>query len=153
MHNISKTGVSYRVPASLWYKSIIIIVGLFATTLHAQHFASEPSKDTEIDASIDLIDLGVELDFFAVCRNVISTRMGGLEYIYRKHKKDDKTFLGQIMVKIIVTQEGVVSRCDIVRSQLKSIDFQKEIKEKIQTWRFGRLAQNSQEVLIPFYFK
>jgi TonB family protein len=124
---------------------------LFLGIAGAQQIVEE--KQNDIDPSVDLTDLGSELDLFTVARQVIGSHAGGLEYIYRKFKSQDAKFFGEIMIKMTINQEGTVTDCKIMKTQLHNKTFQQETIKAIKTWKFGRLPNKTQEIIAPFYFK
>ena len=112
----------------------------------------EEEKQHELDKSIDVVAFKKDLDVYSIVRSVLNYRMGGLQYIYMKHKGSNKEFKGQVMLKLVINKQGTVERIQIMRTQFQSREFHAEIMKEIKEWNFGMLPVDEQKVVVPFYF-
>jgi len=130
-----------------------LVLLMLSPVLGQGHIVYEDEeKQHELDKSIDVTSFKKDLDVYSIVRSVINYRVGGLQYIYKKHKGKDKKFKGQVMMKLTINRTGQVEKIKIMRTQFQNRDFHAEIMEKIKTWKFGELPVDKQKVVVPFYF-
>jgi TonB family protein len=115
--------------------------------------APKKEKQSELDESIDLNELKQKLDLFKVTRDVVNANIGNLMAIHQKYKAANPGNVGQMVVKVTLKKDGTVDKCKVVRNDIKDDKFSDEIVTAVQTWKFGPMTKEGQEVLIPFFFK
>ena len=129
-----------------------ILIPLLSLLLAAQ-LLQAGKKMYELDESINLSELKEKLELFKKTRKVVNDNMGGIMKIHAKHKQTNPKLAGQMIMKLVLSGKGEVTKCKVVKSQLTSKEFHYDAVQTVKEWKFGKLPKEKQEVLIPFFFK
>lgn len=85
----------------------------------------------------------------------IEEKMPDLMELYQEHSlKSDQDVGGKLVVKFSIFPDGsVYSSIEIVSSTIKRKEFERDICERIKTWRFSGLGNMEQPIVIKYPFK
>ena len=83
---------------------------------------------------------------------VVRQRIAGLRHIYNKFLKKKPGFEGVVSLRLAITHKGYVSDISIVSSTTGYRVFDKEIKNAVSYWKFGKVQAGNTIVTIPFPF-
>jgi len=90
----------------------------------------------------------------AAIARIVNQRKSGIEYLYKKHLKNNPTMEGKIIVRFTIAANGSVTAASTVSSGLGNPTLEGEILSRIRTWRFPPIEAGSGDVTVvyPFVF-
>jgi len=88
----------------------------------------------------------------AVIARIVNQRKGGIEYVYEKYLKTNPNLEGKIVVRFNIAASGDVTACSVVSSTLGNAAVEREVCDRIVTWRFPPIEEGYVTVVYPFVF-
>jgi TonB family protein len=83
---------------------------------------------------------------------VVRQRTPGLRHIYNYSLKKRPGFQGKVTLKIAIASNGEIIKIIIESSTTGFDDFDKDIKNAVSRWTFGKISSGKTVVTIPFTF-
>ena len=83
---------------------------------------------------------------------VVRSRTPGLRHIYNKYLKLKAGFNGKVTLLFTILPGGDIAECRIVSSTTGYDDFDVEISDAVQKWKFKIIPSGNTSITIPFQF-
>jgi hypothetical protein len=86
---------------------------------------------------------------------VVSKNMNHFKDVYNQYLRDGEKFVGQIVVKFSINQQGDVFYAETVKTTINNKSFENEIITLVKSWKFPVLQNPGEitECIFPFNFK
>lgn len=86
-------------------------------------------------------------------KKVIDDNSGELRYIYNKKLRSGMKISGKLLVEIHIQSSGRVDRAKVIQSSIGDNDFEREITQRILSWRFNGVADSLGELTVNYPFE
>jgi TonB family protein len=86
-------------------------------------------------------------------KRVIDDNSGELRYIYNKKLRSGIKISGKMLVEIHIKSSGLVDRAKVIQSSIGDDDFEKEIIQRILSWRFNAVADSLGDLTVNYPFE
>lgn len=85
-------------------------------------------------------------------RSVLRSYQGRLTYIYNKYLKRHPDLQGKMVVEVIITARGTVSKVKLISSSMGQPDFEREVLNFVRKWKYASIDQGQVTVTYPLFF-
>lgn len=89
----------------------------------------------------------------SVIKEVIDGNVNQLRYIYNKKLRVGEKLSGRVIVKMDINSDGSIANTQIVSSSMGNQEFENEITQKIQTWKFRAVPDSLGTLSIKYPFE
>lgn len=86
-------------------------------------------------------------------KRVIDDNSGELRYIYNKKLRSGIKISGKLLVEIHIQSTGIVDRARVIQSSIGDNDFEREITQRILSWRFNAVADTLGDLTVNYPFE
>ncbi|NLE25907.1 MAG: TonB family protein [Clostridiaceae bacterium] len=86
-------------------------------------------------------------------KKVIDDNSGELRYIYNKKLRSGIKISGKMLVEIHIQSSGLVDRARVIQSSIGDNDFEREITQRIISWRFNAVADSLGDLTVNYPFE
>ncbi len=69
-------------------------------------------------------------------KEVVTSRRGGLDFIYKKALRSNPILKGVVILEFTIAEDGDVTGIRIVSSTVNDLSFEKQILQRIRSWKF-----------------
>lgn len=112
---------------------------------------SQTRGKVEVPKASDIVIKGQSCSADDILK-VMRWRAAGLHHIYYKFLDKNPGLEGKIVLKISIGADGTVSKVTVKSSTTRNPDFDKEIKDSVNTWPFSKVNAKDVTVTIPIVF-
>lgn len=89
----------------------------------------------------------------SVIKEVIDGNVNQLRYIYNKKLRMGTKISGRVIIKLDIKPNGSISNTQVVSSSVANEDFEKEITDKIRSWKFRAVPDSLGTLSIKYPFE
>ncbi len=86
-------------------------------------------------------------------KRVIDDNSGELRYIYNKKLRSGIKISGKMLLEIHILSSGIVDRARVIQSSIADNDFEREITQRILSWRFNPVADSLGDLTVNYPFE
>jgi TonB family protein len=88
----------------------------------------------------------------AVIANVVARNEKNLRTVYDKYLQNDSYLHGDVVARLTIGASGAVTACSVVSSTLGNAAMEREVCDRVATWRFPAVDAGDVAVVYPFGF-